>query len=78
VGFIALSGVAVLNGVVMIASSASCASRAIRWTTRSATARSAACGPVLMTALVASLGFLPMALQRRCRLRKCSARWPPW
>jgi hypothetical protein len=51
--------------LVMIASSASCASRAIRWMTRSSMARSGRLRPVLMTALVASLGFLPMALQRR-------------
>jgi len=62
VGFIALSGVAVLNGVVLVtiinhlgAEGASTA-EAIR---RGALAR---LRPVLMTALVASLGFLPMAL----------------
>ena len=34
--------------------------------------------PVLMTALVASLGFLPMALSLTGRAPKCSARWPQW
>ena len=32
--------------------------------------------PVLMTALVASLGFVPMALVARCRRARCSVRWP--
>lgn len=62
VGFIALSGVAVLNGLVMIAF--------IRKLREQGDAlddavRDGALGrlrPVLMTALVASLGFLPMAL----------------
>ncbi|KPX36186.1 CusA/CzcA family heavy metal efflux RND transporter [Pseudomonas ficuserectae] len=62
VGFIALSGVAVLNGLVMIAFI-----RSLREEGRSlhdainegALTR---LRPVLMTALVASLGFIPMAL----------------
>ena len=62
VGFIALSGVAVLNGLVMLtfinrlrAEGASIDDAVFR----GAVAR---LRPVLMTALVASLGFLPMAL----------------
>jgi cobalt-zinc-cadmium resistance protein CzcA len=62
VGFIALSGVAVLNGVVMV-------SQFNRLRHDGATARDAAfegalgrLRPVLMTALVASLGFIPMAI----------------
>ncbi len=62
VGFIALSGVAVLNGLVMLAF--------IRdlWHETGALLESVIDGalirlrPVLMTALVASLGFIPMAL----------------
>jgi cobalt-zinc-cadmium resistance protein CzcA len=62
VGFIALSGVAVLNGLVMLAF--------IRdlWLERGDLASAIVDGalirlrPVLMTALVASLGFVPMAL----------------
>ena len=62
VGFIALSGVAVLNGLVMIAF--------IRdlWHEQGDLMRAIVEGalirlrPVLMTALVASLGFVPMAL----------------
>ena len=63
VGFIALFGVAVLNGVVMIA-----AIRALReddgLDVREATVAGAASRlkPVLMTALVAAIGFMPMAL----------------
>ncbi len=61
VGFIALSGVAVLNGLVMVAF--------IRdlWHETGDLAKAVVDGalirlrPVLMTALVASLGFLPMA-----------------
>jgi cobalt-zinc-cadmium resistance protein CzcA len=62
VGFIALSGVAVLNGLVMISfirklrADGVPLERAIR---EGALTR---LRPVLMTALVASLGFLPMAL----------------
>ncbi|MDR2093748.1 MAG: CusA/CzcA family heavy metal efflux RND transporter [Azoarcus sp.] len=62
VGFIALSGVAVLNGLVMIAFI-----RSLREEGRplDAAIREGALTrlrPVLMTALVASLGFVPMAL----------------
>lgn len=62
VGFIALSGVAVMNGVVLVsrvlteeeegATPAQAAERAARARVR----------PVLMTALVAALGFVPMML----------------
>jgi cobalt-zinc-cadmium resistance protein CzcA len=62
VGFIALFGVAVLNGVVMVSS----INRLMRegWTTEDAVKQGAVTRlrPVLMTALVASLGFVPMAL----------------
>lgn len=62
VGFIALSGIAVLNGLVMVSS--------IQELMRSGIARAEAARlgalqrlrPVVMTALVASLGFVPMAL----------------
>ena len=62
VGFIALSGVAVLNGLVMLSF--------IRqlWEETGDLTKSIIDGalvrlrPVLMTALVASLGFIPMAL----------------
>jgi len=62
VGFIALSGVAVLNGLVLIS-----AIRKLREDGRTVeqAIREGALGrlrPVLMTALVASLGFIPMAI----------------
>ena len=62
VGFIALFGVAVLNGVVMIA-----AINALRTDGRGLrsailTGASTRLKPVLMTAMVAALGFVPMAL----------------
>ncbi len=62
VGFIALFGVAVLNGVVMV--SAIRKFEAEGGPVREAVQRGALerLRPVLMTALVASLGFVPMAL----------------
>jgi len=62
VGFIALSGVAVLNGLVMIAFIRKLREQGMPLDDA---VRQGALGrlrPVLMTALVASLGFLPMAL----------------
>jgi cobalt-zinc-cadmium resistance protein CzcA len=62
VGFIALFGIAVLNGVVLI--SAISALRASGQSIEDAVRHGAAdrLRPVIMTALVASLGFVPMAL----------------
>jgi heavy metal efflux system protein len=62
VGFIALFGVAVLNGLVLVSFARQ---REEQGTPHTAAIREAAelrLRPVLMTALVASLGFLPMAL----------------
>jgi len=62
VGFIALSGVAVLNGVVMLTFINQL--RAQGYTVENSVLHGASSRlrPVLMTALVASLGFVPMAL----------------
>jgi cobalt-zinc-cadmium resistance protein CzcA len=62
VGFIALFGVAVLNGVVLIAylNDLRSTGRPLRDAVREAA--DTRLRPVLMTALVASVGFLPMAL----------------
>jgi cobalt-zinc-cadmium resistance protein CzcA len=62
VGFIALFGVAVLNGVVLIAylNDLRSSGRALPDAVREAA--DTRLRPVLMTALVASVGFLPMAL----------------
>ncbi|MFK4874011.1 efflux RND transporter permease subunit [Novosphingobium sp. ZW T3_23] len=61
VGFIALSGIAVLNGLVMVSSIQDLMRKGME---RAEAARSGAIQrlrPVVMTALVASLGFVPMA-----------------
>jgi cobalt-zinc-cadmium resistance protein CzcA len=62
VGFIALFGVAVLNGVVMVSAIRKLQEegRGLRDAVRAGA--SERLRPVLMTALVASLGFVPMAL----------------
>ena len=62
VGFIALSGVAVLNGLVLVTFVDQLRAQGVELAqaiTRGALVR---LRPVLVTALVASLGFLPMAL----------------
>ncbi|MGN5375049.1 efflux RND transporter permease subunit [Sphingomonas hankookensis] len=62
VGFIALSGIAVLNGLVMVSAIQRLVAAGMD---RAAAARAGAMErlrPVVMTALVASLGFVPMAL----------------
>jgi cobalt-zinc-cadmium resistance protein CzcA len=62
VGFIALSGVAVLNGLVMVTFINQL--RREGWPLEDAVARGSMTRlrPVLMTALVAALGFVPMAV----------------
>ncbi|MBO3272516.1 CusA/CzcA family heavy metal efflux RND transporter [Hymenobacter defluvii] len=63
VGFIALFGVAVLNGIVLVASLNELAAEGVRDVReRALRATSERFRPVLLTAAVASLGFLPMAL----------------
>jgi cobalt-zinc-cadmium resistance protein CzcA len=64
VGFVALFGVAVLNGLVLVSFALHQQQAGVE--PREAIARAAALRlrPVLMTALVAALGFVPMALSR--------------
>lgn len=62
VGFIALSGVAVLNGLVMLSFIRGLLDRGVDARRAVRDGAEARLRPVLMTALVASLGFLPMAL----------------
>ncbi len=62
VGFIALFGVAVLNGLVLVSFARHLQERGTPHDQAIATAAELRLAPVLMTALVASLGFLPMAL----------------
>ena len=62
VGFIALSGVAVLNGVVMLSFIRDLREKGVALEKAIYDGASTRLRPVLMTALVASLGFVPMAL----------------
>lgn len=61
VGFIALSGVAVLNGVVMLSFIRDLEAKGIELDKAIIEGAITRLRPVLMTALVASLGFVPMA-----------------
>ncbi len=61
VGFIALSGVAVLNGVVMLSFIRSLRAEGLGLDQAIREGALTRLRPVLMTALVASLGFIPMA-----------------
>lgn len=62
VGFIALSGIAVLNGLVMITYINQLREKGMEMMTAIKEGALTRLRPVLMTALVASLGFVPMAL----------------
>jgi len=62
VGFIALFGVAVLNGLVLVSFARTLEERGATHGDAIKRAAEMRLRPVLMTALVASLGFLPMAL----------------
>ncbi|CAH1072000.1 efflux RND transporter permease subunit [Candidatus Nitrotoga sp. 1052] len=62
IGFIALSGVAVLNGLVMISYIRSLRDEGMHLDAAIQEGALTRLRPVLMTALVASLGFVPMAI----------------
>jgi len=62
VGFIALFGVAVLNGLVLVSFSRQLEARGVEPLAAIRQAAELRLRPVLMTALVAAFGFLPMAL----------------
>lgn len=62
VGFIALSGVAVLNGMVMVSFIRNLQDQGIKLDEAIIKGALTRLRPILMTALVASLGFIPMAL----------------
>ncbi len=62
VGFIALFGVAVLNGIVMVSYINGLREEGMSCLEAVAAGASMRLRPVLMTALVASLGFVPMAI----------------
>ncbi len=61
IGFIALSGVAVLNGVVMLSFIKDLRQRGLELAAAVREGALTRLRPVMMTALVASLGFVPMA-----------------
>jgi len=61
IGFIALFGVAVLNGIVLVSSINALRARGLACERAVLEGAAMRLRPVLMTALVASLGFLPMA-----------------
>ena len=62
VGFIALSGVAVLNGLVMVSYIRQLSMEGRPWREAIVEGALTRLRPVVMTALVAALGFVPMAL----------------
>lgn len=62
VGFIALFGVAVLNGLVWVSGAENARAGGLDKLTAARVTAITRLRPVLMTAMVASLGFLPMAL----------------
>ena len=62
IGFIALSGVAVLNGLVMVSRINQLRAEGMELTLAVEQGSLSRLRPVLMTAMVASLGFVPMAL----------------
>jgi cobalt-zinc-cadmium resistance protein CzcA len=62
IGFIALFGVAVLNGIVMVSYINRLRRQGLDRRTAVIRGAGARLRPVLMTAMVASLGFLPMAI----------------
>jgi len=62
VGFIALSGIAVLNGLVMVSFIRDLLAKGFKLDAAITEGALTRLRPVLMTALVASLGFVPMAL----------------
>jgi cobalt-zinc-cadmium resistance protein CzcA len=62
IGFIALSGVAVMNGVVMVSAINRLRAEGLNVADAVRLGATERLRPVLMTALVAALGFIPMAL----------------
>jgi cobalt-zinc-cadmium resistance protein CzcA len=62
VGFIALFGVAVLNGLVLVSFARHLEAQGVTQARAIQQAAELRLRPVLMTALVAALGFMPMAL----------------
>jgi cobalt-zinc-cadmium resistance protein CzcA len=64
IGFIALFGIAVLNGVVMVSSINDLRAHGAELADATLDGAASRIRPVLMTALVAGFGFVPMAISR--------------
>ncbi|NHN88606.1 efflux RND transporter permease subunit [Acetobacter conturbans] len=64
IGFIALFGVAILNGVVLVSAIRALENKGVPLTDAVARAAESRFRPVMATALVASLGFFPMAFSQ--------------
>ena len=62
IGFIALSGIAILNGLVLVTFMNQLLSKGLSGETAALQGALTRLRPVMMTALVASLGFIPMAI----------------
>lgn len=62
VGFVALLGVAMLNGLVLVSQTRAFVGEGMPWREAATEGALRRFRPVLSTALVASLGFVPMAL----------------
>ncbi len=62
VGFIALSGIAVLNGLVLVSSIRNLQQEGVTFLEAVKTSGSLRMRPVIMTALVAAFGFIPMMI----------------
>ena len=78
VGFIALSGVAVLNGVVMLTFIRQLLRDGLPLKDAVFEGAQQRLRPVLMTALVASLGFVPMAFNTGRSALRYSDHWLLW
>ena len=74
VGFIALSGVAVLDGLVLVSAIRHLIEEGLPVDRAVRDASMARLRPILMTGLVASLGFVPMAFSQGVA-RRSSGRW---
>jgi heavy metal efflux system protein len=77
VGFIALSGVAVLNGLVMVTHIKQLRLRGVHGEQAIIEGALVRLRPVLMTALVAALGFVPMAIATGTGAEVQNP-WPRW
>lgn len=64
VGFIALSGIAVLNGLVLVSSIRNLQQEGVGFLESVRTSGSLRMRPVIMTALVAAFGFIPMMISQ--------------